>query len=71
MLNLVLTPIFLGLAVINFLQPSPICIVPGALGFLSSMWLMYLLMGLSHAAICVALLNKRPRTKYSLQREEQ
>jgi len=43
------TPGFLALAAVNFLQPSPLCTVPGPYGFLSSMWFMCLAMALAHS----------------------
>jgi hypothetical protein len=55
MLNYSVTPVFLALAYINYVQAPPMCTVPGDWGFLSSMWLMYLLMGLAHCPPWLAL----------------
>lgn len=55
-LQLVITPVFLALAVVNYHQPNPLCTVPGDWGFLSSMWLMYTLMGIAHCGAWYRLL---------------
>jgi hypothetical protein len=59
MLNYSVTPAFLALAYINYVQAPPMCTVPGDWGFLSSMWLMYLLMGLAHCPPWLALAKER------------
>jgi hypothetical protein len=59
MLNYVVTPAFLALAYINYVQSPPMCTVPGEWGFLSSMWLMYLLMGLAHCPPWLTLAKER------------
>jgi hypothetical protein len=47
-LGLVISPVFFALAYVNYHQPNPLCTVPGDWGFLTSMWFMYLLMGIAH-----------------------
>ncbi len=69
MLKLLATPAFLVLAVINHRQPSPLCTVAGDLGFLSSMWFMYVVMAAAHGGAWLqlgrdrveALLHASPR----------
>lgn len=58
MLQFAVGPVFLILSFITYLQPSPLCIVPGPWGFLSSMWLMYLVMALAHGAPWFTLFSK-------------
>ena len=58
MLQFVVGPVFLILSYITYVQPSPMCIVPGDWGFLSSMWLMYLVMALAHSTPWFTLFSK-------------
>jgi hypothetical protein len=48
-MRLTAAPILLVMSMITYLQPSPLCVVPGEFGFLSSMWMMYGIMGAIHA----------------------
>jgi succinate-acetate transporter protein len=57
-MHFIITFIFLVLAVINYVQPSPLCTVPGTFGFLSSMWFMYLIMAIAHLCLWLTLANK-------------
>ena len=43
------TPIFFLMAFLTYFQAPPLCTVGGDLGFLSSMWLMYVIMGAVHS----------------------
>ena len=47
-MRLTAAPILLLMSMITYLQPSPLCVVPGEFGFLSSMWLMYAIMSVIH-----------------------
>jgi len=58
MLQLAAMPAFLALAVISYVQPSPICTIPGPYGFLTSMWFMYLVMGVTHSGAWFPLEHK-------------
>jgi hypothetical protein len=58
MLQFAVGPVFLILSCVNYFQPSPMCFVPGNWGFLSSMWLMYLVMALAHSTPWFTLLSK-------------
>jgi hypothetical protein len=49
-LQLAAMPVFLALAAVSYLQPSPLCTVPGPYGFLTGMWFMYVVMAAAHAA---------------------
>ena len=51
-------PIFLLMAVVAYLQYPPLCTVPGNLGFLSSMWFMYVIMGAVHSSPWLALARR-------------
>ncbi|MFY9641588.1 MAG: hypothetical protein WCD20_04145 [Rhodomicrobium sp.] len=43
------TPIFLLMAFVTYFQGPALCTVTGDFGFLSSMWLMYAIMGAVHS----------------------
>jgi hypothetical protein len=53
------TPIFLIMAVIAYAQYPPLCTVSGKLGFLSSMWLMYGIMGAVHSGPWLSLAREQ------------
>jgi hypothetical protein len=57
-MHVIVSLVFLAMAYFNYLQPSPLCTVPGPLGFLSSMWFMYVLMAFAHGGVWLALLRK-------------
>jgi len=60
------TPIFLLMAFVTYFQLPPLCAVPGSFGFLSTMWLMYAIMGVVHSGPWFSLawsLLKGTRTK--------
>jgi hypothetical protein len=59
MLNYLVSPVFFALAVINYVQEPPMCTVPGDWGFLSSMWLMYLVMAIAHCPPWLSLAKER------------
>ncbi len=42
-------PVFLLMAIIAYLQHPPLCTAPGGLGYLSSMWFMYVVMSVVHS----------------------
>jgi hypothetical protein len=44
------SPIFFILAFVTYYQAPAMCSVPGDYGYLSSMWLMYAVMGAVHAS---------------------
>jgi hypothetical protein len=44
------TPIFLLMALVSYFQSPPMCTVAGDYGFLSTMWWMYVIMGVVHAS---------------------
>ena len=48
-------PIFLLMGFIAYLQHPPLCTAPGELGFLSSMWFMYGVMGVVHSGPWLSL----------------
>jgi hypothetical protein len=58
MVHMVVSLAFFGLAYVNYFQPSPLCTVQGPIGFLSSMWLMYLLMGVAHTTLWLPSLRR-------------
>lgn len=58
MVHMIVSLVFLGLAYVNYFQPSPLCTVPGPYGFLSSMWLMYLLMGIAHSTLWLSVFKR-------------
>lgn len=57
-LQLAAMPVFLALAVISYVQPSPICTVPGPYGFLTSMWFMFSVMAVTHSGEWLPLVAK-------------
>jgi hypothetical protein len=57
-LSFAVTPAFTMLAAANYLQPSPLCTVTGAYGFLSSMWFMCLAMAVAHAGPWLTLAGR-------------
>jgi succinate-acetate transporter protein len=59
-MHFIITFIFLVLAVVNYVQPSPLCSVPGTFGFLSSMWFMYLIMAVAHLCLWLTIAPKTP-----------
>jgi hypothetical protein len=44
------TPIFFLMALVTYYQAPAMCTAPGEYGFLSSMWMMYVVMGVVHAS---------------------
>ncbi len=48
-IQLAAMPVFLALAVVSFIQPSPLCTIPGPYGFLTGMGFMYLVMAIAHS----------------------
>jgi hypothetical protein len=57
-IQLVAMPVFFALGVVSYLQPSPMCTVPGPYGFLTGMWFMYLVMGVAHSGAWLPLIAK-------------
>jgi hypothetical protein len=57
-IQLAAMPAFLALAVVSYLQPSPMCTVPGPYGFLTSMWFMYAVMAAAHSGAWVPLVGR-------------
>lgn len=66
LLSFAVTPGFVALAAVNFVQPSPLCTVPGSYGFLSSMWFMCLAMAFAHCGPWLSFasrsLSRKPRS---------
>jgi hypothetical protein len=64
MLQFAAMPVFLALAALSYLAPSPICTVPGPYGFLTGMWFMYVVMAAAHSPawfpLAAKLLAKSP-----------
>ncbi len=48
-MNFLAAPILFVMTYITYQQSAPLCSVPGEYGFLSSMWLMYAVMGVIHS----------------------
>lgn len=44
------TPIFFLMALVTYYQAPSMCTAPGEFGFLSTMWAMYVIMGVVHAS---------------------
>ena len=57
-IQLAAMPAFLALATVSYLQPSPICMIPGPYGFLTSMWFMYVVMAAAHSYAWFPLLGR-------------
>ncbi len=48
-MSFIAAPVLFAMACVTYLQFAPLCSAPGEFGFLSSMWLMYAVMGLIHS----------------------
>jgi hypothetical protein len=57
-IQLAAMPVFLALAVISFIQPSPLCSIPGPYGFLTGMGFMYVLMAVAHSPAWFPIIAK-------------
>lgn len=66
-------PVFLLMAIIAYMQHPPLCTAPGDLGFLSSMWFMYVVMCVVHSEpwLSLALLPFRSAARKERRRKQE
>ncbi len=62
MLKYIATPVFIILAILTYRDAIYVCIIPGPLSFIGSMWFMYLVMAVVHADGWVRLLHGAMRS---------
>jgi hypothetical protein len=63
-MRFLITPALFAMAAITYLQPSPLCTIPGPFGFLSSMWLMYAIMAVVHSGPWWSLIGFKGKRGY-------